>query len=73
MGRNKMDEKQIRKMYWAPRLTLDERENILAACAKISARTGYAVTPSELIRKGGLREADRELRKAAFSAAKGEK
>ncbi|MFA5379217.1 MAG: hypothetical protein WC455_25905 [Dehalococcoidia bacterium] len=73
MGRNKMDGKQIRKMYWAPRLTLEEREKILAACSKISSRTGYEVTPSELIRKGGLREADRELHKAALDAAQGQK
>ena len=60
MGRNKMDEKQIRKMYWAPRLTLEEREKILAACSKISVRTGYAVTPSEFMRKAALDAAERQ-------------
>jgi hypothetical protein len=60
MGRNKMETSQVRKMYWSPRLTLEERDKILAACAILSARTGYAVTPSEFMRKAALDAAKRE-------------
>lgn len=57
MGRNKMENSQVRKMYWAPRLTMHERKSIIDACDKLSRKTGYRVTPSEFMRKAALEEA----------------
>jgi hypothetical protein len=54
MGRNKIETSQVRKMYWAPRLTIKERESIIDACDKLSRKTGYRVTPSEFMRKAAL-------------------